>query len=203
MKVTSTRILALAGATAAGTALMYTLRRPRYSGTKLKKTIMIDRSAADLYTFWRDFENLPRVSSILESVEVLDDTRSRWTALAPGEFPIRWDAEITRDIPNEMIGWRSIEGSVIETAGYVRFEPRPGRGTLVRIALEYDLPVGRVGAVVASLLGKKPGTHVEELLRRFKQLMESGETVAPRRAKAAHETRTRQGGSAEAGTGTF
>jgi uncharacterized membrane protein len=202
MKVTDTRILALAGA-AAGTALVYALRRPRYSGIKLKKTIMIDRNAAALYAFWRNFENLPRISSILESVEVLDDTRSRWTALAPGEFPIRWDAEITRDIPNEMIGWRSVEGSVIETAGYVRFEPRPGRGTLVRVALEYDLPVGRVGAAVASLLGKKPGTHVEELLRRFKQLMESGEAAASRRAKASHETRSRQPGDAEAGTGTF
>ena len=203
MKVTDTRILALAGAAAAGTALVYALRRPRYSGIKLKKTIMVDRNAAALYTFWRNFENLPRISSILESVEVLDDTRSRWTALAPGEFPIRWDAEITRDIPNEMIGWRSLEGSVIETAGYVRFEPRPGRGTLVRVALEYDLPVGRVGAAVASLLGKKPGAHVEELLHRFKQLMESGEAAAPRRAKAPHETRSRQAGDAGAGTGTF
>jgi uncharacterized membrane protein len=202
MKVTNRRILALAGATAAGTAIVYALRKPRYSGIKLKKTIMIDRSAADLYAFWRDLENLPRISSILESVEVLDDTRSRWTALAPTEFPIRWEAEITRDIPNEMIGWRSVEGSVIETAGYVRFEPRSGRGTLVRVALEYDLPVGRVGAAVASLLGRKPDTHVDEMLRRFKQLMESGEVAGPRRTKASQHTRTHHPGTSEEGTGT-
>jgi uncharacterized membrane protein len=77
-----------------------------------------------------------------------------------------------------MIGWRSMEGSPIETAGYVRFEPAPGeRGTLVRVALEYGLPAGRIGAIVASLFGKRPGAHVEEMLRRFKQVMETGESV--------------------------
>jgi uncharacterized membrane protein len=77
-----------------------------------------------------------------------------------------------------MIGWRSIEGSPIETAGYVRFEPAPdGRGTLVRVALEYGLPAGRVGALVATLFGKRPGAHVEEMLRRFKQVMETGESA--------------------------
>jgi uncharacterized membrane protein len=77
-----------------------------------------------------------------------------------------------------MIGWRSLENSVIETAGYVRFESAPGgRGTLVRVALEYYLPAGRVGAIVATLFGKRPGAHVEDLLRRFKQVMETGESA--------------------------
>ena len=70
----------------------------------------------------------------------------------------------------------SIEGSTIETAGYVKFEPAPGkRGTLVRVALEYNLPAGKIGAAVVSLLGKRPSAHVEDLLRRFKQIMETGE----------------------------
>jgi uncharacterized membrane protein len=171
--------LIVGGITAAVWGTVYAITRGRrYSGIKLKKSILIDRPAADLYSFWRHFGNLPRIADILESVEVLDDMRSRWTISAPGEIPVQWDAEVTKDISNEMIGWRSMEGSPIETAGYVRFEPAPGeRGTLVRVALEYGLPAGRIGAIVASLFGKRPGAHVEEMLRRFKQVMETGESV--------------------------
>jgi len=177
------RILIVAGAAAALGGTIYALRRPgKYRGLKMKKAIVIDRSPGDLYAFWRDFENLPRISDALQSVEVLDDVRSRWTAAAPGEIPIQWDAEITKDIPDEMIGWRSCEGSTVETAGYVRFEPSSGgRGTVVRVAMEYDLPGGRIGAALATLLGKRPGGHLEEMLRRFKQVMETGETATAER----------------------
>lgn len=176
-------ILIAATAAAATGGAIYALRRtPRYSGLKMKKSILIDRPAGDLYAFWRDFQNLARLTDILQSVDVLDDVRSRWTAAAPGEIPIQWNAEVIKDIPNEMIGWRSMEGSSIETAGYVRFEPtRGGRGTLVRVALEYNLPAGRIGAALATLFGKRPGAHVEELLRRFKQVMETGESAVSER----------------------
>jgi len=170
--------LIVAGITAAVGGTVYAMRRRKYSGIKLKKSIIIDRPASELYSFWRHFANLPRITDILESVEVLDDVRSRWTAAAPGEIPVQWDAEITRDIRDEMIGWRSLEGSPIETAGYVRFEPVAGeRGTVVRVALEYGLPAGRAGAIIATLFGKRPGAHVEEMLRRFKQVMETGEAA--------------------------
>jgi len=199
MKVTTKRMLVLAGTAAAGTAVVYAMRKPPYSGIKLKKTLLIDRPPSDLYRFWRDFENLPRIASILESVEVLDGRRSRWTAMAPGEIPIRWDAEVTRDDENEMIGWRSLPGSILETAGYVRFEPAPGgRGTLVRVALEYNLPAGKIGAAIASLFGRRPGAHVEELLHRFKQLMETGEVSQARKTRAR-----RTESSARTGTGDF
>ena len=170
--------LIIAGIGLAVGGTIYSMKRRKYSGIKLKRSIIIDRPASDLYGFWRHFANLPRIADILESVEVLNDIRSRWTIAAPGEVPVQWDAEITKDLESEMIGWRSIEGSPIETAGYVRFESAPGqRGTLVRVALEYGLPAGRVGAIVATLFGKRPGAHVEEMLRRFKQVMETGESA--------------------------
>lgn len=153
-------------------------RRRRYSGLKLKHAIMIDRPASDLYAFWRDLENLPKIADILESVTVLDDTHSRWVVATQTNIPIQWDAQIIKDIPDEMIGWQSLEGSPVETAGYVRFERAVGgRGTLVRVALEYDLPAGRVGAALATLFGNRPGSHVQEMLRRFKQVMETGESA--------------------------
>jgi len=171
------RILLISGLLAtAGGAALYVSRKPRYDGIKFKKSILIDSPASELYDFWHDFENLPGITDLLESVEVLDVTRSRWTVNAPGDIPVHWEAELTKDVRNEMIAWRSIEGSMIETAGYVKFEPAPGdRGTLVRVAMEYRLPAGKVGAVMMSLFGKRPGAHVEEMLRRFKQLMETGE----------------------------
>jgi len=178
------KVLIVAAAAAAVGGTVYALRKPRkYSGLKMKKSILIDRPADELYAFWRDFQNLPRLTDILQSVEVLDDIRSRWTAVAPGDIPIQWDAIVTKDIRDEMIGWQSTDDSPVETAGYVRFEPtREGRETLVRVALEYSLPAGRVGAALATLFGKRPGAHVEELLRRFKQVMETGESaIAERR----------------------
>jgi uncharacterized membrane protein len=172
--------LVLGGATAA-VGIVYALKRPGYSGLKFKKSILIDRPASALYAFWRDFGNLARIADILQSVQVLDDNRSRWTVAAPGDIPIQWDAEITKDVEDEMIGWRSTRDSAIETAGYVRFEPSSTRrGTLVRVALEYNLPAGRVGAAIATLFGKRPGAHVEALLRRFKQVMETGEFAVAR-----------------------
>jgi uncharacterized membrane protein len=178
MNVKTRNLLLLAGAAAAGCAIYYGTKREKYSGIKFKKSIVIDRPASELYDFWHDFENLPGISDMLASVEVLDVTRSRWTVAAPGDIPIHWEAEIIKDVRNEMIAWRSVESSMIETAGYVKFEPAPGdRGTLVRVALEYHLPAGKVGAAIATLFGKRPGAHVEEMLRRFKQLLETGEVA--------------------------
>ena len=170
------KILITAGAAAAAAGIVYAVRSPRFSGIKMKKSILIDRPISDLYAFWRDFTNLVRITDFVQSVDVLSDTRSRWTVAGPGGIPVHWDAEITKDVPDQIIGWQSLEGSAIETAGYVRFEPTPsGRATLVRVALEYKLPAGKVGAAIASLFGARPAAHLDSLLRRFKQLMETGE----------------------------
>src|SRR5688572_21726224 len=141
MNTKTKNILLVSGVVGAAVCTAYYVsRKPKYSGIKLKKSIVIDRPASELYDFWHDFENLPGITDLLESVEVLDVTRSRWTVAAPGDIPIQWEADITKDIRNEMIAWRSVENSAIETAGYVRFEPASGdRGTVVRVAMEYDL----------------------------------------------------------------
>lgn len=184
MNAKTKKVLLIAGASAgAGVALFFATQKRKYSGIKMKKSIVINKPANELYDFWHDFENLPRITDLLKSVQVLDVTRSRWTINAPGELPISWEADITKDIRNEMIGWRSVEGSPIETAGYVRFEPASrGQGTVVRVALEYSLPAGSVGAAVATLFGKRPGAHVDEMLRRFKQYMETGQVNVSERS---------------------
>ncbi|HEX9788653.1 MAG TPA: SRPBCC family protein [Candidatus Binatia bacterium] len=142
------------------------------------KTIIINRPAEEIYRFWREFKNLPRVMEHLESVEVIDDKRSLWAAKGPAGKRVQWEAAITEDRPNELIAWRSSEGSTVENSGRVRFEPAPGiRGTLVRVELNYRPPGGLLAATFAKLLGEEPELQLEEDLRRLKQLMETGEII--------------------------
>jgi len=139
-------------------------------------TVTINRSAAELYRFWRDLRQLPRFMKHVVSVEPIGDRRSHWVAAAPAGTRIEWDAEIVEDRPNERIGWRSVGVAAVHHAGSVRFEPAPGgRGTKVTVELRYHPPGGAVGAFVAKLLGRDPAQQAQEDLRRFKQLVETGE----------------------------
>jgi uncharacterized membrane protein len=142
------------------------------------KSIVINHSPEELYRFWHNFENLPRFMYHLESVQQTSDRRSHWVAKGPAGTLVEWDAEITEDRPNELIAWRSLEGSDVDNQGVVRFERAPGdRGTLVRVEIEYNPPGGIIGATIAKLFGKEPGQQVQGDLRRFKQLIETGEVV--------------------------
>jgi uncharacterized membrane protein len=140
------------------------------------KSIMINRSAEELYRFWHDFQNLPRFMHNLDSVQLLGGNRTHWVAKGPGDKRIEWDAEIVSDSPNEMITWRAVNGSQILNAGSVQFVSAPGgRGTKVVVEVQYEPPGGALGATVAKLFGKEPAHRIQEDLRRFKQLMETGE----------------------------
>ncbi len=143
----------------------------------VNKSIIVNATAEEVYSYWRDFENLPRFMHYLESVSVTGEGRSHWVAKAPGGS-VEWDAEVTEDRPNELIAWRSLEGSEVETSGSVRFEPAVGgRGTVVHVQLDYSPPGGVVGALVAKLFGEDPGAQMQIDLRRFKQVIELGEVV--------------------------
>lgn len=145
-------------------------------GIKVEKSVTIDRSPEELYTFWRNFENLPRFMDHLESVRIMDEKRSHWVAKAPAGTTVEWDAEIYNEKPNEMIAWRSLEGADVDNAGSVHFERAAGeRGTVVKVSLKYDPPGGIIGATVAKLFGEAPEQQIQEDLRRLKQVMEAGE----------------------------
>jgi uncharacterized membrane protein len=114
--------------------------------------------------------------SHLVSIKQIDERRSHWVAKAPGRRTVEWDAEIINEIPGELIGWRTLDGSDIVSAGSVRFNPAfSGRGTEVHVRLQYDPPAGKIGATVAWLFGHEPSQVIREDLRRFKQIMETGE----------------------------
>jgi uncharacterized membrane protein len=143
----------------------------------VNKSIIVDASPEDVYQFWHDFENLPLFMRYLESVKVTGEGRSHWVAKAPGGS-VEWDAEVTEDRPNQLIAWRSLEGSEVENSGSVRFEQAAGgRGTVVRVELNYNPPGGAAGALLAKLFGEDPDGQMQIDLRRFKQVMEIGEVV--------------------------
>jgi uncharacterized membrane protein len=148
------------------------------NGIHVEQAFLINRSQADLYNYWRNFENLPRIMSHLESVRVIDKRRSHWVANAPRIVggKVEWDAEITRDDPNELIAWRSLPGSDIDTAGQIRFAPAPGdRGSEAHVSMDYVPPAGKLGHWIAALLGENPRRVIREDLRNFKRIMEVGE----------------------------
>jgi uncharacterized membrane protein len=143
-----------------------------------RAAITIRASADDLYRRWRDFESLPSFMYHLESVVVGDGGRSHWVAKAPADTRVEWDAEMTEDVPGQRIAWRSVEGSSVENAGTVELRPAPGdRGTEVLVPLTYSPPGGALGALVAKIFGEEPAQQISDDLRRFKQLVETGEVA--------------------------
>ena len=145
---------------------------------RTKRSITVRRPVAEVYAFWHDFENLPRFMRHLESVTTTGDRRSHWVAKAPAGQSVEWDAVTTEDRENELIAWQSVEDADVYNAGSVRFMPAPGdRGTEVRVTLEYKPPLGKLGSKVAMLFREEPGQQVQDSLRHFKQVMETGEIV--------------------------
>jgi uncharacterized membrane protein len=145
---------------------------------RTKRSLTVNKSPEECYAFWRNFENLPQFMRHLESVTVIDERRSHWKAKAPAGATVEWDAETIDDRPNELISWRSTEDADVFNAGTVRFEPAPGgRGTEVRVELEYKPPLGKLGSKVAMLFREEPGQQVQDDLRHFKQVMETGEIL--------------------------
>lgn len=143
---------------------------------KSATTINVDADKA--YRYWRDLENLPTFMDHLESVELTEGRRSQWVAHGPAGTTVRWEADIVEDVPGELITWRSIDGADIDNTGSVRFAPAAkGRGIEVTVELAYDAPGGKIGAAVAKLLGEEPSQQVKDDLRRFKQVLETGEVV--------------------------
>lgn len=146
-------------------------------GIAVEQAVTIRRGAEELYRFWRDFENLPRFMPSLVSVTSIDERRSHWVAKARAGRTVEWDAEIVNEIPNELIAWRTLARADVISAGSVAFQPtRSGTETAVHVKLQYEPPAGRFGAALAWMLGREPSQTIREDLRRFKAIVEAGES---------------------------
>jgi uncharacterized membrane protein len=142
-------------------------------GLHVQESVFINRGVAEVYRFWRDFENLPRFMKHLEEVAILDAGVSHWVTKGPAGMRVEWDARIINEIDNKLIAWQSLTGSTISTAGSVNFDEEAG-GTRVTVHLQYNPPAGKLGAAISKLFGRDPSQHVREDLQRLKQILEGG-----------------------------
>jgi uncharacterized membrane protein len=144
----------------------------------VKASTTVRRPREEVYGFWHDFQNLPRFMAHLDAVETRPDGHSHWRATGPAGMKVDWEAEVIEDRPNEVIAWRTLPGAQVVHSGVVSFATAPGdRGTEVHVDIEYAPPAGRAGSVIAKVFGEEPDVQVRDDLRRFKQVMETGELV--------------------------
>lgn len=149
---------------------------PRRGNTiEIERAVTVNKSAEELYNYWRKLENLPNFMEHLQTVEQTDETHSHWVARLAGGLPVAWDAEIVEDKPNERIVWRTMPDAQVQQSGVVTFKEATGeRGTVVHVDIKYSPPGGIVGEAFARMLNGITAQQVKDDIRRFKNLMETG-----------------------------
>jgi len=146
------------------------------SGDLVGRTVTINVPRQALYAFWRDFRNLPLFMENIESVQVFDERRSHWKVKGPANSTVEWDSLIIEDIAGQVIAWTTTDEAEVPNSGRIEFrDTSNGRGTQVTVNIVYDPPAGALGKAVAKLFGREPSIQARRDLRRFKQLMETGE----------------------------
>ncbi|MFE1861595.1 SRPBCC family protein [Streptomyces anandii] len=171
---------ATAGTAAVTAADVYAaVTRTRWrTPVELTATTTVAKPPDEAYELWSGLERLPEFMAHLEEVRITGPRTSHWTASAPFGRTVEWDAETTRDVPGQLIAWRSAQGADVGNSGEVRFHPAPGgHGTEVQVSLRYSLPAGPLGKAVARHFGEEPHQQLDDDLRRFKQIAEAGEVI--------------------------
>jgi uncharacterized membrane protein len=136
--------------------------------------VTINKSPDEVYAFFRKLERLPQVFEHLESVAETGNT-VRWVARLPSGGTVSWDTRIIEDRPGEVFAWQSVEGAPIQVRGRVTFTRAPGRNaTEVRVEKQLGAASPEVIDVLLELFAKD---LLERDLRRFKQVMETGEVL--------------------------
>lgn len=178
---------ATAAAAAAAVAVAAAVRSKREStgGLPIRRDgryvtlrgITINRPPEVVYEFWRDLGRLAEVLDRDAQVQLIDERRSRWSVAGPAGRTVSWQAEIIADEPSKLLAWKA-DSPLAPHEGRVEFTPAPGdRGTEVRVGLTFDLPVGPAAEAVTRLTGDEPDQVLRDLLRRVKQVLESGEVI--------------------------
>ena len=151
------------------------------------RAVTINRPRAELFAYFRDFTNLPTFMDNVERIDVLDAKRSHWVVKAPGGKTVEWDSVVTDEVEGEYIAWASEPGADIDNSGRVDFRDAGARGTVVTATLLYDPPAGVVGKLIAKLFQREPAIQARRDLRRFKQLMETGEVATAAQTRKQYE----------------
>ena len=145
------------------------------SSINIRTTLVVNRPRQEVYAFWRQLENLPLFMRHLQQVTQVDDRHSIWEASFPADFiTLKWEAEIVKEIPGELLAWQSREFATIENAGKVEFsDALGGRGTELSIMISYRLPAGDIGSKLGGLFNPIFERKIKEDLLQFKSYIEA------------------------------
>lgn len=157
------------------------LRNQSGSARVVGRTVTISKPRQEVYDAWRDFSRFPQFMENVVSVVPIDEQRSRWTVEGPGGSTIEFVSEIIKDRPGELIAWTAEEDATVPNSGEITFRDAPGgRGTEVDLTITYEPPGGAIGAMIAKMFQREPKIQARRDLKRFKQLMETGEIATSR-----------------------
>ncbi|WP_145205849.1 SRPBCC family protein [Sphingobium sp. B2] len=146
-------------------------------GDLIRRSVTINRPRDELFAYWRDFSNLPSFMDNVERIDIVSSTTSHWVVKGPAGRTVEWDAAITEEKAGELIAWTSAADADIPNSGRIEFRDSGDRGTIVTATIAYDPPAGVVGKVISKLFQREPAIQARRDLRRFKQLMETGEVA--------------------------
>lgn len=159
----------------------------------LQKTVNIHAPIEEIYKLFANPENFSRIFEHVERVRHLRDDLYHWTVLGPGGLAISWDAVVTQNVPNRLIAWSSVPGSIVGNAGIVKFQQTPEGVTSVHIRMNYNPPAGAIGHLIASLFGADPKHALDDDMARLKSLFEIGKTTAHHERVTREEIEQRLG----------
>jgi uncharacterized membrane protein len=151
------------------------------------RAVTINRPIGELFAYFRDFANIPTFMENVERIEVLDQRRSHWVVKGPAGKSYEWTSAITDEVPDRLIAWSSEDGADVPNSGRVEFRDAGARGTVVTATILYDPPGGVIGKLIAKMFQREPAIQARRDLRRFKQLMETGEIATAAMNRKQHE----------------
>jgi uncharacterized membrane protein len=149
-------------------------------GFLIQKTLHVYAETDEVYAAWRALENFPSFMTHIREITPVEGGRYRWTVDGPAGVPVSWESEITADIPNELLAWRTVAGSPVQSTGVVQFEPSSYGGTRIHVRMSYRPPANAAGHIAAVVFGKDPRRQIDDDLMRLKSLLEVGKTTGNR-----------------------
>ena len=146
-----------------------------HGGERIEVAITIFQSADVVYSYWRDFKNIPKFMKHVVQLEVETENRIRWHWKTLAGFELQWHAEMIDDVADKLISWKTTPGSAVQNAGSVWFRPiLDGQATEVYLRVMYHIPGGRLTTALAELFGESPQQVLKDDLKRLRCLIESG-----------------------------
>ena len=170
-----------------GDALVESAIPGKQGSSLVARAVTINRPVGEVFAYFRDFANLPTFMENVERIDIFDAKRSHWVVKAPAGKTVEWEAVVTEEVQDRVIAWTSEPGADVANSGRVEFRDAGARGTVVTATIAYDPPAGIVGKLIAKLFQREPAIQARRDLRRFKQLMETGEIATAAMTRKQHE----------------